>query len=53
MAKFHENVARDAAAASALRRAGWRVFTIWECQVSSKALNRLATAIRSTDRARE
>jgi DNA mismatch endonuclease (patch repair protein) len=38
MAKFHENVARDAAAASALRRAGWRVFTIWECQVSSKPL---------------
>ena len=31
-AKFQQNVARDARAVRALRRAGWRVMTIWECE---------------------
>jgi DNA mismatch endonuclease (patch repair protein) len=30
--KFTQNVARDVRAARALRRAGWRVITIWECE---------------------
>lgn len=31
-AKFNENVSRDARNAAALRAAGWRVITIWECE---------------------
>lgn len=30
--KFDQNVKRDARNRSALRRAGWRVVTVWECQ---------------------
>jgi len=30
--KFEQNVARDARAARALRRSGWRVITVWECE---------------------
>lgn len=30
--KFEMNVARDAKVARELRRLGWRVVTIWECQ---------------------
>ena len=29
--KFKKNIARDAAAISALREAGWRVIVVWEC----------------------
>lgn len=32
-AKFDANVARDARNVRALRKAGWHVHTIWECQV--------------------
>ena len=31
-AKFDENVSRDARNLAALRAAGWRVITIWECE---------------------
>lgn len=30
--KFSRTVSRDILVASALRKAGWRVFTIWECE---------------------
>jgi DNA mismatch endonuclease (patch repair protein) len=50
MAKFQANVARDAAAAAALRTAGWRVFTIWECEVSRGNLSRLVRSIRAGKR---
>jgi DNA mismatch endonuclease (patch repair protein) len=30
--KFAENMARDQSAYQALRKAGWEVFTIWECE---------------------
>jgi DNA mismatch endonuclease (patch repair protein) len=30
--KFDQNVARDARNVAALRRSGWRVITIWECE---------------------
>ena len=44
-AKFDRNVARDAAAESALREAGWDVLVIWECETKDpEALtDRLAT----------
>lgn len=32
-AKLDRNVARDAAAIRALRRAGWSVLVIWECEL--------------------
>ncbi len=31
--KFERNVARDRRVKQALRRRGWRVITVWECQV--------------------
>lgn len=48
MTKFRTNVARDIATTEALRRAGWRVFTIWECQVTPA---RLAKLVRDITRA--
>ena len=36
-AKFDANVTRDAAVQSALREAGWRVGTIWECALRTEA----------------
>ncbi|MBC7140380.1 MAG: very short patch repair endonuclease, partial [Defluviimonas sp.] len=41
-AKFDANMVRDAAVQSALREAGWRVGTVWECAL------RTATAIAQT-----
>jgi DNA mismatch endonuclease (patch repair protein) len=35
--KFHENVRRDKRNEAALRRAGWRVLKIWECEAVSGA----------------
>ena len=32
--KFSENVARDRRQRNALRRAGWNVVTVWECQTT-------------------
>lgn len=31
--KFLRNIARDASATAALRRSGWRVITVWECEL--------------------
>jgi DNA mismatch endonuclease (patch repair protein) len=45
--KLARNVERDAAAAEALRTLGWRVFTVWECDLSEARLTQLAEAIRS------
>jgi DNA mismatch endonuclease, patch repair protein len=36
-AKFAGNVERDARAAATLRRKGWRVITVWECETASEA----------------
>lgn len=33
--KFSKNVARDERVISLLRSLGWRVFVVWECEVSS------------------
>lgn len=40
--KFAKNIERDVFVRSALRAAGWRVYTIWECQVTPRKLNWLA-----------
>jgi len=45
-AKFEENVRRDRRATRALRRDGWRVLTVWECQTSERRLERLVREIR-------
>lgn len=34
--KFHENIARDERVFQELRKFGWRVLVIWECQVRKK-----------------
>lgn len=52
-AKFEANVRRDKRNRARLRRLGWHVFVIWECQVSSAgkslgALRRLVARLRST-----
>jgi DNA mismatch endonuclease (patch repair protein) len=45
--KVAENRARDARHKAALEEAGWTVFTIWECQVTTLAkLRNLAGRIR-------
>jgi DNA mismatch endonuclease (patch repair protein) len=36
--KFEENVRRDSASALALKRAGWRVMIVWECETRSASL---------------
>jgi DNA mismatch endonuclease, patch repair protein len=43
--KFLENLARDKYVANKLRRAGWHVYVIWECQVHEVGLARLNTRI--------
>jgi DNA mismatch endonuclease (patch repair protein) len=45
--KFGENVRRDKLAKAALRKAGWRVLVIWECQTNDKALKRLIAKINT------
>lgn len=37
-AKFRENTARDHLQTRALRRLGWNVVVIWECQTKSEAV---------------
>lgn len=41
-AKFEGNKERDARSARALRKAGWRVFRVWECQLA-KPVKRIKT----------
>lgn len=44
--KISGNRTRDAAHAEALSRLGWKVFTVWECEVRDRALlQRLATRL--------
>ena len=45
-AKFEENVRRDRRTTRALRRDGWRVLTVWECQTTERRLERLVREIR-------
>jgi DNA mismatch endonuclease (patch repair protein) len=36
IAKFKRNVSRDAADRRKLRRAGWQILIVWECQISDQ-----------------
>lgn len=52
--KFQENVSRDRRQLAELRRAGWRVAVVWECEATSAArLRRLARGLRSGDKERD
>jgi DNA mismatch endonuclease (patch repair protein) len=46
-AKLKENMRRDLRNAARVRRAGWRVLTIWECSLGERDLERLYRRIRS------
>ena len=45
--KLTRNAARDKQSLRALRRAGWRVLTVWECQTNLQRLDRLKARIAS------
>lgn len=52
MEKFDRNVARDARSKEALEASGWRVFTVWECDLKSsvkiaQAAQELAEKLRA------
>ncbi len=48
-AKFERNVARDRRNSRALRRLGWRVLTIWECETEDVSkLEMTAAKIKET-----
>ena len=44
--KLARTVARDARNQRALRKAGWRVFVVWECRINERRLGRLARDLR-------
>lgn len=45
--KLNGNAERDQRNQQALKALGWRVFVVWECEVSNtKQLRQLATAIK-------
>lgn len=44
--KFSQNVARDRRNVRDLRRIGWRVLTIWECEIDDRHLRSLSREIR-------
>lgn len=46
-AKFDENLGRDRRNIAALRKLGWRVIVIWECEIDEHRLQRAVTRIRS------
>lgn len=50
-AKFARNTRRDAAASKALRAAGWRVLTVWECQTKPTRRRQLTRRIAAFLRA--
>jgi DNA mismatch endonuclease (patch repair protein) len=44
--KFRENVERDRRNLTVLRRAGWRVYVIWECRTGVRSLDLLVRRIK-------
>jgi DNA mismatch endonuclease (patch repair protein) len=52
ISKFGSNVARDRRDRGRLRRLGWRVIVVWECQAADRAAltRRLGTALKSLER---
>jgi DNA mismatch endonuclease (patch repair protein) len=51
--KFEANVARDRRTVAALRRAGWRVLIVWECQTrdAKRLMKSLARFLGKSDSA--
>lgn len=45
--KLERNKERDEEAIGLLRKLGWRVLVIWECQMKHRELNEVATMIRA------
>jgi DNA mismatch endonuclease (patch repair protein) len=45
--KFHQNIARDRLVTRTLRRSGWRVVRIWECQLTLKKQQRVLRRLRT------
>lgn len=45
LAKLSGNQTRDKRQARALRAAGWKVITVWECEITERRLERLVTQI--------
>lgn len=45
--KLTSNVVRDKVVRQKLKREGWRVFVIWECQLEGRQLKKLAHKIRN------
>jgi DNA mismatch endonuclease (patch repair protein) len=45
IAKLRRNASRDKRTEGILRRGGWRVMVIWECQISASAEDRLRARI--------
>jgi len=48
-AKVATNKARDQRVVRALRKAGWRVFVVWQCRINEPRLERLYRAIVAND----
>jgi DNA mismatch endonuclease (patch repair protein) len=44
-AKFARNMARDATVKRQLRREGWQLLTVWECQLAPSRIERTATRL--------
>lgn len=44
--KFAKNVARDRLVTRTLRKAGWRVVRVWECDLTPKRQRRVASRVR-------
>jgi DNA mismatch endonuclease (patch repair protein) len=45
LAKLERNAKRDLQNRRALRRAGWQVLVVWECQITALRMKRLAAKI--------
>lgn len=45
--KFEDNVSRDKEAIKALKKAGWRIFIIWECEIEESKLESLLIKIKT------
>ncbi|MFN8648095.1 MAG: DNA mismatch endonuclease Vsr [Gemmatimonadales bacterium] len=52
-AKFQQNMTRDRRNAVELRKLGWKVRIIWECQVDDNHLARLVSRIKATPTVRD
>jgi DNA mismatch endonuclease (patch repair protein) len=51
--KFASNVARDKLVVRTLKKAGWRVVRIWECQLATRNAARAATRVTRALSARD